>query len=69
MNLTQQCALWHMKNVLILRTVQSYLSLCGRACHFAETPSGFEIIFTSTVGLLDEFRETKSKETNKFGGI
>ena len=53
-----------LKNVLYLRTVQSYLSLCGRACHLAETPSGFDIIFTSTVGLLDEFRETKSKETN-----
>ena len=62
MNLTQQCALWHMKNVLILRTVQSYLSLCGRACHFAETPAGFDIIFPITVGCWMSFVKLKAKK-------
>ena len=68
MNFTQQSHYGTFEKCPVSQ-MQSYLSLCGRACHFAETPSGFEIIFTSTVGLLDEFRETKSKETNKFGGI
>ena len=51
-----------LKNVLSLRTVQTYLSLCGRACHFAETPAGFDIIFPITVGCWMSFVKLKAKK-------